>query len=164
MGPAIPLRELPAQAIGDTMNRVLVLRLLYICSAAGRTAKGSAAALNVSDADSNFTNIQANPYGPLSEFNMDVEYRTKDRYRQSAGIAWSWLASLSTGCQAHVREQMQALQRQLEAMERERQEQQARTARSRLYRRRSLEVNSHFPAFFEIQKMCILLHRSNLRN
>lgn len=64
------------------MNRVLVLRLLYICSAAGRTAKGSAAALNVSDADSNFTNIQANPYGPISEFNMDVEYRTKDRYRQ----------------------------------------------------------------------------------
>ena len=39
-------------------------------------------------------------------------------------------------------------------------------ARSGLYRRRSLQVNTstNFWAFFEIYKMCILLHRSNLSN
>ena len=36
-------------------------------------------------------------------------------------------------------------------------------ARSRLYRRRSLQVNIHFSAFFEIYKMCIPLHRSDLK-
>ena len=34
-------------------------------------------------------------------------------------------------------------------------------ARSRLYRSRSLQVNSHFAAFFEIYKICTLFHRSN---
>ena len=37
-------------------------------------------------------------------------------------------------------------------------------ARPRLYRRRSLQVRIHISAFFEIYKMCILLHRSNLSN
>ena len=35
-------------------------------------------------------------------------------------------------------------------------------ARSRLNRRRSLQVNSHFAAFFKICKIFILLHRSEL--
>ena len=37
-------------------------------------------------------------------------------------------------------------------------------ARSRLYRRRSLEVDTYFSAFFDIYKMCILLHRCSLSN
>ena len=36
-------------------------------------------------------------------------------------------------------------------------------ARSRLYRRRSLQVNSHFAAFFKICKIFTLLHRSELK-
>ena len=36
-------------------------------------------------------------------------------------------------------------------------------ARSRLYRRRFLHPNTHFAAFFTIYKICILLHRSNLK-
>ena len=35
-------------------------------------------------------------------------------------------------------------------------------ARSRLYRRRSLQVNNHFAAFFKIYKICTLLHRSGI--
>ena len=35
-------------------------------------------------------------------------------------------------------------------------------ARSRLYQRRSLQVNSHFSAFFKICKIFTLLHRSEL--
>ena len=35
-------------------------------------------------------------------------------------------------------------------------------ARSRLYRSQSLQLNTHFAAFFESYKMCIPLHRSNL--
>ena len=34
---------------------------------------------------------------------------------------------------------------------------------AQLYRRRSLQVNIHFSAFFEIYKMCIPLHRSDLK-
>ena len=37
-------------------------------------------------------------------------------------------------------------------------------ARSRLYRRRFLQVNTHFAAFFEIYKISIPSHRSNLEN
>ena len=37
-------------------------------------------------------------------------------------------------------------------------------ARSRLYRRRILQLNSHFSAFFEIYKISIPSHRSNLEN
>ena len=36
-------------------------------------------------------------------------------------------------------------------------------ARSRLYRSRSSQVNSHFAAFFKISKICTLLHRSELK-
>ena len=36
-------------------------------------------------------------------------------------------------------------------------------ARSRLYRRRSLQVNSHFAAFFKIYKIFTILRRSNLK-
>ena len=36
-------------------------------------------------------------------------------------------------------------------------------ARSRLDRRRSLQVNSHFSAFFKIYKICTILRRSNLK-
>ena len=36
-------------------------------------------------------------------------------------------------------------------------------ARSRLYQRRSLQVNSHFAAFFKIYKIVTLLRRSNLK-
>ena len=36
-------------------------------------------------------------------------------------------------------------------------------ARSRLYRRRFLQPNSHFAAFFKIYKICTLLHRSELK-
>ena len=36
-------------------------------------------------------------------------------------------------------------------------------ARSRLDRRRSLQVNSHFSAFFEIYKIFTILRRSNLK-
>ena len=35
-------------------------------------------------------------------------------------------------------------------------------ARSRLYQRRSLQVNSHFSAFFKIYKIFTILRRSNL--
>ena len=37
------------------------------------------------------------------------------------------------------------------------------TARSRLYRQLRLRAKTHFSAFFEIYKICILLHRSNLK-
>ena len=37
-------------------------------------------------------------------------------------------------------------------------------ARSRLYRRRFLQVNTHFSALFEIYKISIPSHRSNLEN
>ena len=36
-------------------------------------------------------------------------------------------------------------------------------ARSRLYRHRSLQVNSHFAAFFKIYKIYTFLHRSELK-
>ena len=36
-------------------------------------------------------------------------------------------------------------------------------ARSRLYQRRSLQVNSHFSAFFKIYKIFTILRRSNLK-
>ena len=36
-------------------------------------------------------------------------------------------------------------------------------ARSRLYRRRSLQVNSHFAALFKIYKIFTILRRSNLK-
>ena len=36
-------------------------------------------------------------------------------------------------------------------------------ARSRLYRRRSLQVNRHFSAFFKIYKIFTILRRSNLK-
>ena len=36
-------------------------------------------------------------------------------------------------------------------------------ARSRLYQHRSWPPNSHFAAFFKIYKICILLHRSELK-
>ena len=39
---------------------------------------------------------------------------------------------------------------------------QLQTARSRLYRRRFWQSNSHFAAFFKIYKICTLLHRSEL--
>ena len=35
--------------------------------------------------------------------------------------------------------------------------------RSRLYQHRSLQVNSHFSAFFEIYKICIILYRSEIK-
>ena len=37
-------------------------------------------------------------------------------------------------------------------------------ARSRLYRRRSLKVKTHFSAFLEIYKICIPSHRSKFRS
>ena len=36
-------------------------------------------------------------------------------------------------------------------------------ARFRLYRHRSLQLNTRFSAFFQIYKICILLHRCNLK-